>query len=126
MPSAKVAVVIAGTSFIVIDNTRVSSPATFSALMVKVNLPVIVGVPKIVSLDKFNPLGKLPLKTDHVIGVVPVAARIWRYAVSLTPSGKVTVEMIGEVVIGSVLNEADVLADDAKCVAVSAIRAVKL
>jgi hypothetical protein len=54
-------------------------PAEFVALAVKVNVPIVVGVPEIIPLDvfKLKPVGSLPLETDQVIGVVPVASSVW-------------------------------------------------
>ena len=53
-------------------------PAVFAALIEKLYVPVVVGVPEITPVDafKFKPDGSLPLEIDHVIGVVPVAARV--------------------------------------------------
>jgi hypothetical protein len=60
-----------------IENDLVSLPALFVALTVKLNAPVVVGVPDIVPVEEsVNPVGKLPTDTDHVMGVVPVAMRV--------------------------------------------------
>ena len=50
-------------------------PAEFVALTVKLNVPIVVGIPVIapVAVFKFKPVGRLPLAISHVIGVVPVA-----------------------------------------------------
>ena len=57
----------------------VSFPALFVALTVKLNVPAVVGVPVIAPLIPFKlkPAGRLPLAILHVIGVVPVAVRVW-------------------------------------------------
>ena len=62
---------------IVIDSAFVSLPALLVAFTVKLNVPVAVGIPEMVPVverDKF--VGRLPLSSDHVIGVVPVAVRV--------------------------------------------------
>ena len=65
------------TAFTVIDRVFVSSPPALVAFTVKVEVPVPEGVPLIVFPDRLKPLGKLPLKMLHVIGVVPVADKFW-------------------------------------------------
>ena len=85
-----------GASIIVIDNVKVSSPAVFSALTVKVKIPALLGVPEISpSVERFNPSGKFPFVRDHVIGAVPEAASLLLYAVFTIPSGRVAVVMTG-------------------------------
>jgi len=56
----------------------VALPAEFVALTVKFDVPAAVGVPVIAPVDvfKFSPTGRLPVDIAHVIGVVPVAARV--------------------------------------------------
>ena len=41
------------------------------------NVPAAVGVPEMVLPDKLRPSGRLPLSMLHVMGVSPVAARVW-------------------------------------------------
>lgn len=47
----------------------VSLPAAFSALTIKLNVPVAVGVPLIKPVDAFKdrPIGREPLDIDHVV-----------------------------------------------------------
>jgi len=54
-------------------------PKLFVALTVKLNVPAAIGVPVIAPVDvfKFKPVGRLPFTILHVIGVVPVALRVW-------------------------------------------------
>ena len=56
----------------------VAFPAEFDALTVKLDVPAVVGVPVIVPVFTFKPkpAGRLPTVILHVIGVVPVAARV--------------------------------------------------
>ena len=81
---------------IVIDSSFVSLPALLVALTVKVELPAAVGVPLIlpVSLFRLRPSGRAPIML-HVMGVVPVAVRIWLYASPTLPSGRLDVVMLG-------------------------------
>jgi hypothetical protein len=57
----------------------VTKPTLFVALTVKLNVPTVVGVPDInpVFVFKPKPVGRLPSVIIHVIGVVPVAVRVW-------------------------------------------------
>ena len=66
-----------------------------------VALPAVVGVPDItpVLLFKVRPIGKLP-SSVHVIGVSPVAARVWLYVAPSCPPGKLLVVMLGAVPTG--------------------------
>ena len=54
-------------------------PPALVALTVKVKMPAAVGVPLMMPLEdaKESPAGSAPLVTLHVIGAVPVAARVW-------------------------------------------------
>ena len=62
------------------------------AVTVKVLSPCVVGVPVIVpSLFKLKPVGREPLVTLHVIGVVPVAVSVWLYDVPSVPFGRLSV-----------------------------------
>jgi len=63
---------------IVILSDLVLFPALLDACTVKVNVPAAVGVPEITpALDSVSPVGKLPLVRVQVIGVVPLADRVW-------------------------------------------------
>jgi len=80
-PTGKEVVVIVGatgTGLMTILSTLVVFPAAFIALIVKLDVPSVVGVPVIAPLAvfKLNPAGSLPLANDHVIGSVPVAVRV--------------------------------------------------
>ena len=79
------------------DNALVWLPALFVALAVKLNVPTAVGVPvNVPFVARFNPVGKLPLSTAHVIVGSPVAARIGVYDVPAVPHGMgVVVVMVG-------------------------------
>ena len=68
-----------GSGIISILRDFVPFPAEFVALTLKLNVPVVVGVPVIapVVVFKTKPVGNLPLETDQVIGVVPVAVNVW-------------------------------------------------
>ena len=86
----------AGALVIVIDSSFVSLPALLVALTVNLAVPSAVGVPLIspVSLFRLRPAGRLPPSKLHVMGVVPVAVRIWLYASPTLPSGRVSVVMV--------------------------------
>ena len=82
MPSSRLCVVIVGATAsvsMVMLNCFESDDTEFVALTVKLNVSADVGVPEIapVVLFKLNPVGRLPLAIDHVIGVVPVAVSVW-------------------------------------------------
>jgi hypothetical protein len=53
-------------------------PPALAALAVKVKTPAAVGVPLTIPVEdpKESPAGSVPLVTLHVIGAVPVAARV--------------------------------------------------
>ena len=53
-------------------------PPELVALTVKVKMPAAVGVPLMMPVEdaKEIPAGSVPLVTLHVIGAVPVAARV--------------------------------------------------
>ena len=53
-------------------------PPALVALTVKVKMPAAVGAPLMMPVEdaKENPAGSAPLVTLHVIGAVPVAARV--------------------------------------------------
>ena len=68
-------VVMTGGAAITMDNDLVLLPQLFDACTVKLNVPAALGTPDInPAPDNVNPVGKLPLLTVHVMGVVPVAA----------------------------------------------------
>ena len=49
-----------------------------SALIVKVNVPVVVGLPEIFEPETESPAGNVPEDMDHTYGVVPpVADKDW-------------------------------------------------
>jgi hypothetical protein len=70
--------VITGSVVTTILKAFVIFPATFVALTVKLDIPVVVGVPEInpVFVFKLNPAGKTPYAIAQVIGVVPLADRV--------------------------------------------------
>ena len=71
-------VIVVTEELTVIESDFVALPAALVALTVKLNVPLDVGVPEIVPLDeRLRPPGNEPLWMLHVIGVVPVAARVW-------------------------------------------------
>ena len=86
------------------ESCLVALPALFSALTVNVDVPAVVGIPLITPVLAFSvrPPGKLPALTLHVIEAVPVAARVWLYAVPTVPSGRLVVVMVGAVALGFV------------------------
>ena len=73
------AVVITGSAMITMLKAFVILPATFVARIVKLDVPIVVGVPVIAPdvVFRLNPAGRLPLAIAQVIGVVPVAANLW-------------------------------------------------
>ena len=84
---------------IVIDSSFVSLPALFSALTVKLAVPAVVGVPLIspVVSSSVRPSGRAPPLMLHLMGVVPLAVRVWLYASPTLPSGSVSVMILGAV-----------------------------
>ena len=100
MPSGNEAVVIAGATGAAVmsmENAFVSLPTEFSALTVKLNMFITVGVPEIVSPDRERPFGNAPLSMLHVIGAVPEATSVWLYVVPSTPSGRDALLITGAV-----------------------------
>ena len=91
-PPGREAVVMLGAiavAVISMESARVTFPEAFVALTVKLNVPVAVGVPDIVPFAaRDKPPGNVPLAISQAIGVVPVAASVWLYAVPSTPPGK--------------------------------------
>ena len=85
---------------ILIDNAFVSLPALLVALTVKLNVFTAVGMPDIVPLPySVNPVGRVPLSNDHVIGAVPVAVSAVLYSVPVLPLGNVVVVMAGDTAV---------------------------
>src|SRR5450759_108800 len=66
------------------------APPALVALMVKVKMPAAVGVPLMMPVAdaKESPAGSAPLVTLHVIGAVPVAARVCVYTDPVSAPGK--------------------------------------
>jgi hypothetical protein len=89
----------AGAAATVMLKAFVTLPALFAALTVKLNVPLAVGVPEMVLPDKLKPPGRLPLPLTilQVIGVSPVAARAWLYAVPTVPPGREVVVILGAI-----------------------------
>ena len=63
---------------IMIDNCLKSFPAVLVALTVKVDVPVVVGVPEIMPVvsARLKPAGNVPMTTLHVMGAFPVAVTV--------------------------------------------------
>ena len=80
VPFGKVVVVMVGAvaaATMIMDSACVSFPAALVACTVKLNVPVAVGVPDIApAVLSVKPPGKFPAVTLHVMGAVPVAARV--------------------------------------------------
>ena len=94
--AGKLSVVIVGGARMVMDNDLLAGlPAMLSAVTVKLAVPAAVGVPEILLSISSNPAGRLPIVIDHVIGCVPVAARIWLYALPTAPLGRSVVVISG-------------------------------
>jgi hypothetical protein len=82
------------------ESAFVSSPSSFSAFTVKLDVPAVVGVPDIMPVVSASskPAGNVPLSILHVMGAVPVASRVWLYATPTSPSGRVVVVIVGDAV----------------------------
>ena len=79
-----------------IESGFVSLPSALVALTVKLDVPAVVGVPEITpAVERVKPPGNVPVSTLHVIGVSPVAASVWLYAVPTVPLGNDAVVMVG-------------------------------
>jgi len=78
MPADREGVVTVGGTVITILKDLVSYSSVFVTLIVKLFVPAAVGTPVMAPLVafKFKPVGRLPLATDQVIGVVPVALSV--------------------------------------------------
>ena len=79
MPPGRESVVTAGICLMSILRFIVSLPASFFALTVNMDVPIIVGIPVIAPVLSFKlkPVGSVPLEIDQVIGVVPAALSFW-------------------------------------------------
>jgi len=100
VPAGKEAVVIVGANgaeLMTMLSALVAFPALLVALIVKLDVAAVVGVPLITPVAgvKLRPVGRLPTDIAHVIGAVPVAARVWLYAVPTVPAGKEAVVIVG-------------------------------
>ena len=75
----------------------VALPAAFVATTVKLNTPVVVGMPEIAPVFQFRlkPFGILPPEINQDIGVVPLAASVSLYAVPTVPDGRDVVVIVG-------------------------------
>jgi hypothetical protein len=82
---------------IVIESDCVPSPFALVAFTVKLNVFAVVGVPEMVFPESVKPVGNVPLSMLHVIGVSPVAASVWLYAVPTAPLANDVVVIAGAV-----------------------------
>jgi hypothetical protein len=84
----------------VIDNCLVTFPAALVAPTVKVDVPVVVGIPAITPVvgARLKPVGKLPIML-HSMGVVPIAASVWLYKILAVPFGNDVVVIVGRTAI---------------------------
>jgi len=96
---AKLAMLVNTSKLMVIDNGFVTLPAVLVALTVKLDVAAVVGVPEIMPVvsARFKPVGNVPLSRLQVMGVVPVAANVWLYAVPVVPLGNDVVVIVGAV-----------------------------
>ena len=65
------------------------------------NTTKALGVPDIVLPERDKPSGNVPLSMLHVMGVSPVAASVWLYAVPTVPPDKESVVIAGAVAVSS-------------------------
>jgi hypothetical protein len=67
------------TAFIVNVYDLESLLAELDAIIVKFDVPAVAGVPDITPVFSLSdkPLGSEPDETDHLIGVEPVACKVW-------------------------------------------------
>lgn len=85
------------------------------AWTLKVNPPAVVGVPLSTPLLlKVSPAGSVPLATLHVIGELPIAVKLWLYALPTVPPAGVLLVMVGATV-------AALMVMVAACVALGAV-----
>jgi hypothetical protein len=82
---------------IVIDSGFVLLPVALAALTLNSDVPAVDGVPEIVPLVSVKPLGNVPVSMLHVMGVSPVAVKVWLYAVPTVPPGSDAVIIVGAV-----------------------------
>jgi hypothetical protein len=99
VPVERVVVVIVGAATILIVSCLVAfEPTSLLTLTVKVDKPTVVGVPVIAPVLelRFKPAGRFPAVTVQVkIAGLPVACRVWLYAMPMIPSGMVVVVIVG-------------------------------
>jgi hypothetical protein len=104
VPLGNAEVVIAGAvpvllaGAIVIDRFFSSFPVAFVAVTFTLDVPAVVGVPAITPVValRVKPEGNAPV-TLHVMGLSPVAASVWLYAVFTVPLGNDAVVIVGAV-----------------------------
>ena len=79
MPPGSEGAVITGSAATTMLRAFVLFPAAFVALTVKLNVPVVVGVPDMTPVEAFKlrPVGSVRAEISQVIGAVPVAASVW-------------------------------------------------
>ena len=76
-------------------------PAELVALTVNTDVPAAVGVPDSTPADdSVSPGGSVPVNTDQVIGLSPVAVNVCVYATPTTGAGTVTVVTTGATAAG--------------------------
>ena len=77
-PAGREEVVIVGITTITMLRGIVVFPAVFCTLAVKLNVPIVNGVPDIIPVTPFKlkPVGRLPLAIDQVTGIVPFAISV--------------------------------------------------
>ena len=95
-----------GVTLIVIESCAVSLPALFVALIVKVAVAAVVGVPVITPellIDK--PAGRLPDSMLHITGAVPEAASVALYVAPVAPSGSDSVVIVGATAVAVIVIE---------------------
>ena len=87
----------AGAGRILILSARVPLPTAFSTEMVKLKTPSASGVPEIRPLvsSSAKPPGKTPSARPHISGGLPLAVRVWLYAVPTVPFANAVVVILG-------------------------------
>ena len=94
-------VVIVGAVMLAVINIESpfeSSPASFVALTVMLNVPSALGVPEIIPfVARVKPGGNGPLARLQIMGAVPEAARVWLYGTPIAPSGRLAVVIAGAI-----------------------------
>jgi len=80
------------------ENDLSPVPAEFVALTVTTDVPAAVGVPDSTPPgDSVSPGGSVPVNTDQVIGVAPVAVNVCVYGTPTVGAGTVTVVIDGAI-----------------------------